>query len=235
MTSTLTTAAHGLVADLRRVFADRLRSVVAYGPRAEGVADAPLTCLALVTSLTMSDLENCATAAKAWRSEHIAIPLVLAEDEFRDSLDAFPLEYGEIIRTHVVVYGEDPLAGVAIAAEDLRRACEAQVKSHLMHLRQGYLETRGRPRDVAELVRASAPAFAVLLRNVGRLTGVHSTDRMDATHDGAKATGVPSGIVSDVLAFEHPAGVPTSDAARLFPEYLAAVERLARAVDTWHI
>ena len=89
MTSTLTTAAHGLVADLRRVFADRLRSVVAYGPRAEGVADAPLTCLALVTSLTMSDLEACAAVARDWRSEHIATPLILAEDEFRDSLDAF--------------------------------------------------------------------------------------------------------------------------------------------------
>lgn len=234
MTSTLTTAAHGLVADLHRVFADRLRSVVAYGPHAEGVADAPLTCLALVRSLTMSDLEACAGAAKEWRSEHIATPLILAEDEFRDSLDAFPLEYGEIIRTHVVVYGDDPLTGITIPAEDLRRACEAQVKSHLVHLRQGYIGTRGRPRAVAELVHASAPSFAALLRNVARLTGVHSSNRMDATHDGAKATGVPDGIVSEVLALERPAGVPMADAARLFPEYLAAVEQLARAVDTWH-
>lgn len=234
MTSTLATAAHRLVADLRRVFADRLRSVVAYGPHAEGVGDAPLTCLALVTSLTMSDLEACAAAAKDWRNEHIATPLILPEEEFRDSLDAFPLEYGEIIRTHVVVYGDDPLAAVSIPLEDLRRACEAQIKSHLVHLREGYIETGSGPRAVAELVRASAPAFATLLRNVARLAGVHSSDRMTATHDGAKAAGIPAGLVSEVLALEHPTGIPTADAARVFPEYLAAVERLAEAIDTWH-
>ena len=234
MTSTLTSAAQDLVADLRRVFADRLRSVVAYGPHAEGAGDAPLTCLALVSALTIHDLEACAGAARRWRGHHIATPLILPEGEFRDSLDAFPLEYSEIIRTGVVVFGNDPLAQVTIPIEDLRRACEAQIKSHLLHLRQGYIESGGRPRDVGELVHASAPAFAALLRNVARLAGVHSSDRMTATHDGAKAANISAGVVNDILALEQPSSVPTSDAARLFPEYLGAVEQLARAVDTWH-
>ena len=234
MTSTLTHAASRLVADLRRVFGDRLRSVVAYGPHVDGVADAPLTCLALVTTLTMSDLEACAHVARGWKHGRVATPLVLPEAEFLDSLDVFPLEYGEIVRSGVVVYGDNPLPNITIPAADLRRACEAQVKSHLVHLRQGYLETGGRPRDVAELVRASAPAFAALLRNVARLAGVHSSDRMTATYDGGRAAGLPAGIVADVLALEHPAGVPTGDAARLFPEYLDAVQQLATAVDAWH-
>ena len=233
MTSTLTKASARLVADLRHVFGDRLRSVVAYGPHAEGVTDAPFTCLALVTTLTIADLDACANVARSWKREHLATPLVLREEEFRDSLDVFPLEYGEIIRTRVVVYGDDPLANVAIPAGDLRRACEAQVKSHLVHLREGYIETGGRPRQVAELVQASAPAFAALLRNVARLAGVHSTDRMSATHDGARAAGLPEGIVADVLALERPASVPTADAARLFPDYLGVVQQLADAVDTW--
>ena len=62
---------------------------------------------------------------------------------------------------------------VAIAPADLRRACETQIKSHLVHLREAFIESGGKPGAVASLVKASAPAFTALLRNVARLTGVH--------------------------------------------------------------
>src|SRR5687767_13060293 len=105
-------ATTSLVADLHDIFGERLRSVVAYGPHLEGQASARLTCLALVTSLSASDLEACARAAGRWHRENLATPLLLTEAEFRSSLDAFPLEYGEIIRAHVRVFGADPFEGV---------------------------------------------------------------------------------------------------------------------------
>ena len=222
-----------LAADLQRVFGDRLRSVVAYGPQLDGAADAPLTCLALVTSLTLSDLEACAGMAHGWSRARIATPLILPEDEFQRSLDAFPLEYGEIIRAHALVFGRNPFAGITIDSEDLRRACETQVKGHLVHLRQGFMDSGGRPREVAALVTASASAFSSLLRNVARLHGVNISDRMQMTTEGARRAGVPDGLVSDLLALEHGTSIPTSDPARLFPQYLAAVEQLARTIDSW--
>jgi hypothetical protein len=39
--------------------------------------------------------------------------------------------------------------------------------------------------------------------------------------------------VGAILALEQKPGMAGVDAARLFPEYLAAVEQLARAVDAW--
>ena len=233
MTGTWQEAAGRLVGDLRSVFGDRLRSVVAYGPHLDGIDDAPLTCLALVDSLALSDLEGCAHHRARWQRQRIATPLLLPEDEFRRSLDAFPLEYGEIIRRHARVYGDDPFASVSIARDDLRRACEGQIKSHLLHLREGFIEAGGRPDAVAALVSASAAAFSVLLRNVARLNGVNTTDRMEATREGARAAEVPDRIVSDLLALERPTAVPTTDAARLFPEYLAAVDHLSHIVDQW--
>jgi hypothetical protein len=235
MTSTTQTAALPLVADLQVVFGDRLRSVVTYGPQNEGSAEAPLTCLALVSSLTVADLEACARLASRWKRARIATPLILPEEEFRQSLDAFPLEYGEILRTERRIFGDDPFAGVTIDREDLRRACETQVKSHLLHLRQGFVETGGHPSAIGALITASAAAFAGLLRNVARLTGVNVSDRMEATRGGARAANLPDGIVGDLLALEQPSPVPTADPARLFPEYLAAVEQLARTVDTWRV
>jgi hypothetical protein len=233
MTAMWQATAGALVADLRSVFGERLGSVVAYGSRLDGHPDAPLTCVALVASLTVGDLEACARKAAHWERAGVATPLILPGEEFRRSLDAFPLEYGEIIRAHVRVFGPDPFEGISIAHDDLRRACETQIKSHLVHLREGFIESGGQPTAVARLVTASAPAFAALLRNVARLNGVHTGDRMEATMDGARAAGVPDAIAGEMLALERPSSVPTADPARLFPDYLAAVEQLARAVDAW--
>jgi hypothetical protein len=226
-------SAAALVADLTHVFGSRLRALVAYGPRVEGDEDAPLTCLALVESIGVTDLDVCASMARHWEQQRIATPLILPDHEFRRSLDAFPLEYGEILRAHERVFGPDPFDGASIAREDLRRACETQIKSHLLHLREGYIEASGSPHTVAELVTTSAPAFGALLRNVARLSGSTTMDRSAATLEGARAAGLADGLVGDVLALERRTAIPTTDAARLFPDYLGAVEQLARVVDGW--
>jgi hypothetical protein len=223
--------AERLVVDLRRVFGGRLRAVVAYGARLEGQSDTPLRCLALVESLSASDLAACAGRARTWEKSGFGIPLVVPEDEFRRSLDAFPLEYGEIIRTHQHVFGDDPFQGIAIARDDLRRACETQIKSHLIHLREGYIESGGQPAAVADLVAASAPAFAALLRHVATLVDGTATNRQEAPLRGARAANLPDGVVADILSLEQRAAIASADPARLFPDYLAAVEQLSRAVD----
>lgn len=233
MAATWRSAADTLVRDLERIFRGRLRSVVAYGARLEGADTEPLTCLALVDAVAMADLDECAKLAHHWSQHQIATPLLLPEQEFRRSLDAFPLEYGEIIRVHAQVYGADPFHGATISHEDLRRACETQVKGHLLHLREAYIESGGHLQAVADLVTASAPAFAALLRNVARLNGVTASDRTQATLEGAREATLPAGLVGDILALEQADRIPTADAARLFPDYLAAVEQLAARVDQW--
>jgi hypothetical protein len=233
MTPTWKPAADSLVADLQNVFGVRLLAVVAYGPLIEGTANAPLTCLALVGDLTADDLQACAQFVRRWNRARVATPLIMPSQEFLRSLDTFPLEYGEIIRTHELVFGDNPFTTAVIAPEDFRRACELQAKSHLVHLREAFIEAGGRPTDVAELVTTSAPAFTQLLRNVARLNSVTTNDRGDVTRAGARAVGIPEELVADMLHLERQPGIPATDPSRLFPEYLAAVEQLARAVDGW--
>jgi hypothetical protein len=226
-------AAESLAKDLLAVFGERLHSVAAYGPHVEGDTNAPLTCLALISELTIDDLNACARRSSHWERANIATPLILPESDFRRSLDAFPLEYGEIIRSHQRVYGSDPFLDVVIAPDDLRRACETQIKSHLVHLREAYIESGASPGAVANLVAASAPAFTALLRNVARLNGVLTSDRAEATRLGAQSVRIPAQLVSDLLALEQSSTMAGVDAARVFPDYLAAVEHLAHAIDTW--
>jgi len=215
--------------DLQQIFGDRLQAFVAHGrPEAS-----PAPSLALVRSLTADDLAACAARASAWQRAGSATPLILSRDEFAGSLDAFPIEYGEIIDTHRVVYGADPFTGLSIRADDLRRACEVQVKSHLLHLRENYIDCGARPAAVAALVADSAPGFAALLRRLASLDG---TPCDTAAALGAYAAARPrldARVAGDVIALV--AGGPAAgvDAIRLFPAYLEAVEQLARFIDGW--
>jgi hypothetical protein len=216
--------------DLQLVFGERLTAFLAYGePRRD-----EMPSLALVSTLTADDLAACAARAKTWHSDGAATPLLLTRDEFVRSLDAFPIEYGEILDTRDVMFGVDPFTGLTIQPEDLRRACEVQVKSHLLHLRENYVECGARPSEVARLVADSAPAFRTVLRRLARLDDQPARTPAEIGAYAASRPGLDPRVVGDVLALvNHSDGAPVN-ASRMFPEYLAAVEQLARFIDRWN-
>lgn len=215
--------------DLQQIFGDRLHAFVAHG--AAGASPAP--SLALVQSLTSDDLTACAGRASAWHRAGSATPLLLSRDEFAGSLDAFPIEYGEIIETHRVVYGIDPFEGLSIRSEDQRRACEVQIKAHLLHLRENYMDCGARPSAVAALVADSAPGFAALLHRIASLDGIPCATAADMGRYAAARPGLDPRVVGDVLALTAGGAGGGVDAARIFPAYIEAVARLAHFINGW--
>jgi hypothetical protein len=218
-----------LVDDLHRIFGPRLEAVVAYGRLQHG----PVPTLVLVNSLSVEDLNACAERVGRWRRDGMATPLLLTRADFARSLDAFPIEYGEIIEHHEVVFGSDPFVGMAIGHEDLRRACEVQVKSHLLHLREDYIEARGRFSEVDNLVRESAAGFATLLRHLARLDEANAESTDGLLRYARNRFNVDERVVGDLLALAEADGHSPVDAVKLFPDYLGVMERLATFVDQW--
>jgi hypothetical protein len=215
--------------DLQHIFGERLVAVVGYG--VDGAEQAP--SLALVQSITSDDLDRCAAHAASWHRAGCATPLLLTQDEFAGSLDVFPIEYGEIIATHKVIFGVSPFAGLAIRPEDLRRACETQVKSHLVHLRENYIESRGSQSDVRALVAEAAPAFRIILRRLAHLDGSAAETDAELSAYAAKRPGLDPRTVGDVLAIARNPSGSGVDAMRVYSGYLAAVEKLWRFIDRW--
>lgn len=194
----------------------------------------PASSLVLVASIDADDLAACARLLPVWREAGVVTPLLVTSAEFARSLDAFPLEYAEVQQTARVVEGYNPFDRFGtIRQADLRRACEVQANSHLLHLREDYLECGGAPREVAALVQESAPAFAMILRQLAQLDGRAVTTPRDLGVFAAERIGLDAALVGDVLALMHPAEAGTVDAALLFPRYLTALDRLARFVDQW--
>jgi hypothetical protein len=218
-----------LAVELRRVFGARLHSLAAYGLDTPAVPRL-LHTLALVERLAFDDLAACAPLAGGWRRRSLAVPLILERDEFLRTLDVFPLEYGEIIASHVLVTGDDPFRGARISTGDIRRACELSAKSHLIHLREAFVETGGDPSAIGRLIAASAPSFAALLRNIARLADDHDAD-IAATAE--RQIGIPSGVVREVVSAGAGTHSTISDPTALLSRYIAASERVWEYVDTW--
>jgi hypothetical protein len=224
-----------LLADLRVIYAARLISLVVYGRHASGTAspDLPIHTLALVHDIGFADLEACARQARRWQADGLAVPLMIGRREFARSLDVFPLEFGAIISNHRLVFGDDPFQSLSVKDQDVRRACEIDVKGHLLHLRESYVESRGELSAVARIVEASAAALRTLAGNVARLDGqAPASPAALASHLTATLGPVHGRTLATVLALSDTPLAP-ADAARIFPDYLAAAEALAWYVDAW--
>jgi hypothetical protein len=201
--------------DLRAIFDARLRSIVAYAV-AEPPPDGLTPTLVVVDTVRPADLTACAARVTAWQKAGFGTPLVLASGEFEASLDAFPLEFGAILADHVVLAGADPFGVLQVKLPDLRRACEIQARSHLLHLREGIIEAAGSSEALLALVLRSAPALKALLAHIERL----QLPAADAT-------------LSAIARLSTQAHFTADDAVQVMPGYLDAMTRLTNTIDRW--
>lgn len=238
-------AVDALARDLDQVFGARLRSLVVFpGHQADGSVHS----MAVIDDLAFRDLVACLPFAEAWHHRGAAVPLVLTPGELRRTLDIFPLEYASIVADYGVVRGIDPLQNVTISIEDIRRACEAQAKSHLIHLREAFLESHAEMTRVARLIAASAAPLRALLTNIARLPdggerSVTGAERAAASAASASDTalaamaerriGVSAAIVRDVLATSANGASAITDPTHLLAGYIDAAGKIWEYVDRW--
>jgi hypothetical protein len=230
--STQQNALESLARDLAEVFGARLEALVAYhGSQGDGAVH---SC-AIVDALAFADLVRCLPFTERWHQRRIAVPLMLSSAELARTLDIFPLEYAAIAADHVVIRGADPFATLMVPADDLRRATEAQAKSHLIHLREAYLESHGEMTRIAGLIAASAGPFRALLTNIARLESARTGTPSDETLAAMAETriGVPGGVVREVLASSAAGQSTITDPSHLLSRYVDATEKIWEFVDGW--
>jgi hypothetical protein len=212
-----------MAADFRRVFGDRLVALVVSPAGASA---------AFVASVGADDLDALGPLADAWHRDSLEAPLVMTPDEFRRSLDTFPLEYQSLLDHHVVIAGRPPFEGVRIQPDDLRRACEAQARGHLIHLRQGWVAHASHHGGVERLLAQSAAPLRAVLTNLARLHNEEGMDDDALAAWASRTAGMPASLVRDVLALTDAPHRSTGLVPRM-PEYLSACEHLWTFADSW--
>ena len=236
-TSAQQRAVENLAQDLDGVFGARLDSLVVY-PGLQ--ADGSLHSCALVQGLTFRDLTACLPFTESWHQRGVAVPLLLSSEELRRTVDVFPLEYATMLADYAVVRGSDPLAGVTIPAEDVRRAVEGLAKSHVIHLREGFLESHGETTRIARLITASAAPLRALLTHLARLPDAkHGTLDTATPSDESLAAmaelrmGVPAALIRTVLASSSDGHSTITDPSHMLGSYIDAARRIWEYVDRW--
>lgn len=211
-----------MAADLRRVLTDRFVALVASGLRS-GVAFA--------STIEPGDLEALGSLAGTWHHDGLDTPLLLTSAEFRRSLDTFPLEYQTIVDRHDTIAGTPPFDGLVVDPRHVRRACEVLAKSHLIHLRQGWIDGAGHDDRLADLLVDSAEPLRACLASVARLQG-HAAGAEDAAVAGARFAGLDVALIGEVLGLDS-APEHSRHLVRQLPDYLEASRKLWAYVDAW--
>ncbi len=211
-------------------------SAVLYGSLARGdyrEGRSDLNLLLVVRGLTGQRLRALAPALAAFPANGLTPPLLFDADEWARAADVFPVELADMRLDYRVLRGVDPVAGQEVVPRDLRRALEHEWRGKLLRLRQEFAADLGRPEALGAAAAASAAPVRVLLRGTMVLAGRRPPEEDAALARAAgELCGFPPGPVATVLAQRR------QPAWRLeagpFEEYLDALARATRFVDTFH-
>ena len=213
----------GFAARVADALGPRLATLLLYGSaaREQGAGSREpnaMNTLLIVDGVDADLFARLALPVRDWMSAKHPPPLVLTDQEWRDSADAFPIEYDDIRAHHRVLAGRDPWRGITVQREHVRRQLEHELMGKLMHLRQAFAAYWNTPKQLAEVVRETWSSFLTMLRAVLRLAGRGVPTAPDAlVRDAAALIGFASDRLSEPAAY--------LDAVTRTAEYVNRMER----------
>ncbi len=163
-----------LVEKLQAAYGENLVSVVLYGSAASGEHHARFSdfnVLCVLTRLTPRDLAAGEDIFRWWREQGSPAPLLLTEAEMEKSTDCFAIEFFDIKRQHVLLYGRDVISGLAIGGAFYRAQVEHDLRAKLLRLRQKACGTVSDKKLLLRLLLDSLSTFCVLFRHALALAG----------------------------------------------------------------
>lgn len=219
--------------DISAVYPELL-SLIAYGSAvgesfSEKVSDVNL--LLVLPRLDAAVLERGAdTLRRHWKKSRI-LPVIFSEQELRDSLDVFAIEFSEIRERHVVLKGADILETLVIPGTWLRHQCEFELRSKVLGLRRGFIEHLSDEKRLKELLTRALSGVLPLGRTMLRLAAEKPPHApRELIQALARRYEFPEQPWMEVLALREGAGA-SRPARVLFGEFLSSVDGLTRRLN----
>jgi hypothetical protein len=187
----------------------------------------------LLHNMDLRFIAFLAPLGKKFGKKRIAAPLVMTPDYIMNSLDAFPIEFLDFKLVHRTVYGTDLFRDVQIGLPELRLQCEREVKTKLIHLRQGYLSSLGKKDQIsAALVRSFTGSMALLRAIILLLGSEPPIPRAAVVQTVANRAKLGSDIFETLLRLKNGLIRPTEqELYAYFERYYQALETLGKIID----
>lgn len=230
-------ALNGLVEDLRATHGENLASVVLYGSAAAGddvELQSDYNLLIALNRITPEDLRQSQAPMREWQRLGHPLPVYFTVEELSDAADVFPIEFHQMAKARVVLYGHDPFEYAKLSDANLRHQAEYELRSKLIQLRRHYIPASISIEKLSDLMSESLSTFAALFRAVlllyGQQAPVAKTDVVRAT---AKLLNLDVAPFERIFEFRAGHRLPSSgkEANELFAAYMYQIEQVVEAVD----
>src|SRR5689334_12603838 len=230
-------ALSGLIDDLRATHGENLACVVLYGSAAAGdhaELQSDYNLLIALNRITPEDLRLAQAPMREWQRLGHPLPVYFTVEELSDASDVFPIEFHQMAKARVVLYGRDPFEFVQLSDANLRHQTEYELRSKLIQLRRHYIPASVSIEKLSDLMSDSLSSFAALFRAVLLLYGqeapVAQADVVRATARLLKLEVTP---FERIFEFHTTGALPRSEkeANELFAAYMFQIEQVVEAVD----
>ena len=226
-----------LTQDYLQAFGRDLVSLMLYGSAAGGhyvKGKSDINLLAVLTPEGMNRLEDGFALVRSWKKRNVSVPLVMTKDFITSSLDAYPIEFLNMKNNSILIYGENVLDALNFKPEDLRLQIERELKSKMLLLREGYLESEGSARPLRQLIGKSITAFVSIFNAMLYLKrNTMPRDRRETVQEMNKVFAVDAAVF--MLLFEIKADTDKlsgKDVVDVFKKYLREVEKVCHIIDS---
>src|ERR687886_1088249 len=167
-------ALNHLVEDLRSTHGDNLASVVLYGSAAAGdhiELRSDYNILIALNRITPEDLRQAQAPMREWQRLGHPLPVYFTVEELSDAADVFPIEFHQMEKARIVLYGRDPFEFIRLTQANLRHQTEYELRSKLIQLRRLYIPASVSVEKLCDLMSDSLASFAALFAPVLLLMG----------------------------------------------------------------
>jgi predicted nucleotidyltransferase len=221
--------------ELKTILGERLVSVVLYGSQAAGDhtnKNSDVNLLIVTKNLMTEELQALSKVIVPWVKEDNHPPLFLTRLHLKEFASVFPVEILDIQNNHQVLYGIDPLEGLAVSNDHLRIQLQHELQAKLLRLKTQFIMTESKPKAVQQLMVDSLSSFLVLFKNTLWLYDVKpDPQKMEALRQ------LKSSVAFDIEPFEtvdhlkRGVEVGKLDILFTFRKYLSAIQSIVDNVD----
>ena len=230
-------ALSGLIDDLRATHGDNLASVVLYGSAAAGdhiELRSDYNLLIALHRITPEDLRLAQAPMREWQRIGHPLPVYFTVEELSDAGDVFPIEFHQMAKARIVLFGKDPFEFVQLSDANLRHQTEYELRSKLIQLRRLYIPASVSTEKLCELMSDSLASFAALFRAVLLLHGKDApVSKPDCVRATVQLLGLDAEPFEKIFEFRTSDSLPRSEseANAIFGSYMFQIEQVVEAVD----
>jgi len=224
-----------LVSRLKEAAGKNLESVVLFGSAARGdfhPGTSDLNVMCTLVSIDMKELQLLSPVVQWWTHEmKEPAPLFFLSEELQRSTDVFAIESLDAKRSHQLLYGKDPIAGLEIPLNLHRVEVERDLRMLVQKLRQQVVISGRNELVLTAVLRKTVSSAKTLIRHTLLAFGEEPPLEASELFKRIEQLTGASAETFEAIYEQRETGVWKKEPFALYAEYLESLEKVVIALD----